>query len=38
MLRPVDRADGWMPNVLVGHRQLAEEWRQLRDLAAELYE
>ncbi|WP_328975397.1 LLM class F420-dependent oxidoreductase [Streptomyces canus] len=35
MLRLVDRADGWMPIAMAGPRQLAEEWSQLRDLAAE---
>ncbi|MET9791243.1 LLM class F420-dependent oxidoreductase [Streptomyces canus] len=35
MLRLVDRADGWMPIAMAGPRQLADEWSQLRDLAAE---
>ncbi|MFJ9004720.1 LLM class F420-dependent oxidoreductase [Streptomyces canus] len=35
MLRLVERADGWMPIAMAGPRQLAEEWSQLRDLAAE---
>ncbi|MFG2289483.1 LLM class F420-dependent oxidoreductase [Streptomyces sp. NPDC048595] len=32
--RLVDRADGWMP-VGMGARKLAEQWRQVRELAAE---
>ncbi|GAU66032.1 putative oxidoreductase [Streptomyces sp. NBRC 110611] len=32
--RLVDRADGWMP-VGAGAEQLAEQWRRLRELAAE---
>ncbi|MFJ4921755.1 LLM class F420-dependent oxidoreductase [Streptomyces sp. NPDC088725] len=32
--RVVDRADGWMP-VSMGAAQVAEDWRKLRDLAAE---
>ncbi|MFF0012488.1 LLM class F420-dependent oxidoreductase [Streptomyces sp. NPDC005374] len=35
MVRLVDRADGWMPIAMTGAEQLAAEWRQLRDLAAE---
>ncbi|WP_121745878.1 LLM class F420-dependent oxidoreductase [Streptomyces sp. E2N166] len=32
--RLVDHADGWLPNAL-GAEAVAEQWRQLRDLAAE---
>ncbi|TKA11949.1 LLM class F420-dependent oxidoreductase [Actinacidiphila oryziradicis] len=32
--RLVDRADGWMP-VAMGPAQLAEQWRQIQDLAAQ---
>ncbi|MDX3855433.1 TIGR03619 family F420-dependent LLM class oxidoreductase [Streptomyces sp. AK02-01A] len=32
--RLVDRADGWVP-VAMGAARLAEQWRQIRDLAAE---
>ncbi|MER6995745.1 LLM class F420-dependent oxidoreductase [Streptomyces sp. NPDC000410] len=32
--RLVDRADGWMP-VAAGPEQLAEDWRQIQELAAE---
>ncbi|MEU8701013.1 LLM class F420-dependent oxidoreductase [Streptomyces sp. NPDC048680] len=32
--RLVDRADGWMP-VAMGASQLAEQWRRVRDVAAE---
>jgi probable F420-dependent oxidoreductase len=32
--RLIERADGWMP-VAMGAEQLASEWRQLQDLAAE---
>jgi probable F420-dependent oxidoreductase len=35
MTRLVDRADGWMPIAMAGAERLAEEWRQLQDLAAE---
>lgn len=34
MTRLVDRLDGWMP-IAMGAEQLASQWRQLRDLAAE---
>ncbi|MFB6501312.1 MULTISPECIES: LLM class F420-dependent oxidoreductase [unclassified Streptomyces] len=34
MRRLVDRADGWMP-VAMGADRLAEQWKQVRDLAAE---
>lgn len=34
MTRLVDRLDGWMP-IAMGAEQLAAQWRQLRDLAAE---
>ncbi|MGW3120031.1 LLM class F420-dependent oxidoreductase [Streptomyces sp. NPDC001107] len=34
MTRLVDRADGWMP-IAMGAGQLAAQWRQLQDLAAE---
>lgn len=33
MIRLVDRADGWMP-IAMGAGQLADQWRQLQDLAA----
>ncbi|MEV7076126.1 LLM class F420-dependent oxidoreductase [Streptomyces sp. NPDC093990] len=35
MRRLVDRADGWMPIAMAGADRLAQEWRQLQDLAAE---
>ncbi|MFG1669251.1 LLM class F420-dependent oxidoreductase [Streptomyces sp. Y7] len=34
MTRLVDRLDGWMP-IAMGAEQLASQWRQLQDLAAE---
>ncbi|MBC9727064.1 LLM class F420-dependent oxidoreductase [Streptomyces sp. TRM68367] len=34
MTRLVDRADGWMP-IAMGAGQLATQWRQVQDLAAE---
>ncbi|QOV39658.1 LLM class F420-dependent oxidoreductase [Streptomyces ferrugineus] len=34
MTRLVDRLDGWMP-IAMGAEQLAAQWRQLQDLAAE---
>ncbi|MFJ7076422.1 LLM class F420-dependent oxidoreductase [Streptomyces sp. NPDC098781] len=34
MTRLVDRLDGWMP-IAMGAEQLATQWRQLQDLAAE---